>query len=114
MRLNVVCYGVLALTLAVSAFFPHPGWTGLLLLNLLTLALYGADKLAAIKAWQRVPEITLLVFGAIGGWPGALCAQRLFRHKTQKQPFKTWFIVSILLNVAACGAAWYIVYGRFL
>ncbi|QNK31063.1 DUF1294 domain-containing protein [Serratia sp. JUb9] len=114
MRLNAVCYGLLALALAVSAFLPHLWWAGLLLLNVLTLALYGADKLAAIKAWQRVPEITLLTFGLIGGWPGALCGQRLFRHKTQKQPFKTWFIVSVLLNVAACGAVWYAVYGRFL
>ena len=40
---------------------------------------------------RRIPEVTLLVFGVVGGWPGAIMCQQIFRHKTQKQPFKTWF-----------------------
>jgi uncharacterized membrane protein YsdA (DUF1294 family) len=43
--------------------------------------------------------MTLLVFGIVGGWVGAPVAQQLFRHKTQKQPFRTWFMLSVVLNV---------------
>ncbi|EEC5321641.1 TPA: DUF1294 domain-containing protein, partial [Salmonella enterica subsp. enterica serovar Typhimurium] len=48
---------------------------------------------------RRVPESTLLVFGVVGGWPGAIVGQQLFRHKTQKQPFKTYFIVSVIVSI---------------
>ncbi|EIC5868127.1 DUF1294 domain-containing protein, partial [Salmonella enterica] len=65
----------------------------------LTLAIYGIDKTAARKTWRRVPESTLLVFGVVGGWPGAIVGQQLFRHKTQKQPFKTYFIVSVIVSI---------------
>ncbi|EFR9555332.1 DUF1294 domain-containing protein, partial [Salmonella enterica] len=64
-----------------------------------TLAIYGIDKTAARKTWRRVPESTLLVFGVVGGWPGAIVGQQLFRHKTQKQPFKTYFIVSVIVSI---------------
>ncbi|EIY6365548.1 DUF1294 domain-containing protein, partial [Salmonella enterica] len=67
--------------------------------NVLTLAIYGIDKTAARKTWRRVPESTLLVFGVVGGWPGAIVGQQLFRHKTQKQPFKTYFIVSVIVSI---------------
>ncbi|EJT9147052.1 putative inner membrane protein, partial [Salmonella enterica subsp. enterica serovar Enteritidis str. 50-5646] len=56
-------------------------------------------KTAARKTWRRVPESTLLVFGVVGGWPGAIVGQQLFRHKTQKQPFKTYFIVSVIVSI---------------
>ncbi|EGN0091435.1 DUF1294 domain-containing protein, partial [Salmonella enterica subsp. enterica serovar Enteritidis] len=59
----------------------------------------GIDKTAARKTWRRVPESTLLVFGVVGGWPGAIVGQQLFRHKTQKQPFKTYFIVSVIVSI---------------
>ncbi len=52
--------------------------------------IYGADKLAARKR-RRGAETTLLVLSPAGGWPGAILGQRCFRHKTQKQPFRTRF-----------------------
>jgi uncharacterized membrane protein YsdA (DUF1294 family) len=76
------------------------------LVSALTLVIYGADKLAARKAWRRVPEATLLIFGVVGGWPGAILGQQLFRHKTQKQPFKTYFMITVILNVVLLLAAW--------
>lgn len=114
MKLNVICYALLGLVLVASLFSLHPVWMWLLLANLLTFLIYGGDKLAARKGWRRVPEATLLLFGALGGWLGALAAQQLFRHKTQKQPFKTWFILSVALNLAAVLGLWYWVYGRWI
>ncbi|MGE6300228.1 DUF1294 domain-containing protein [Serratia liquefaciens] len=114
MKLNAVCYALLGLALIASLFFLHPIWMWWLLANLLTLLVYGADKFAARKDWRRIPESTLLVFGLVGGWVGAITAQQLFRHKTQKQPFKSWFIVSVVLNVLVTLAIWYWVYGRWI
>ncbi len=51
--------------------------------------------------------------GLVGGWPGAILGQQCFRHKTQKQPFRTWFFISVALNVAAL-AGLYVVYTHLL
>ncbi|ADO50069.1 DUF1294 domain-containing protein [[Enterobacter] lignolyticus] len=99
MNLNRFCYFLLGLSALGSAFLPHPLVMWFLLTNALTLAVYGADKLAARKTWRRVPESTLLIFGLVGGWPGAILGQQVFRHKTQKQPFRTYFFISVMMNV---------------
>lgn len=100
MNLNRFCYLLLALAAMGSLFTLHPIMMWFLLVSLLTLVIYGVDKTAARKAWRRVPETTLLVFGVVGGWPGAIAGQQLFRHKTQKQPFKTYFIISVIVNIS--------------
>lgn len=108
MNLNRFCYLLLGLAALGCAFFPYPLAMWLLLANVLTLVVYGVDKLAARKAWRRVPESTLLIFGFVGGWPGAIFGQQIFRHKTQKQPFKTWFIISVIVNILALVAAYWL------
>lgn len=59
----------------------------LLLIAGLTFLMFGLDKRAALNERQRVPENTLQLLSLAGGWPGALLARPLFRHKTRKQPF---------------------------
>ncbi|MGR4068641.1 DUF1294 domain-containing protein [Billgrantia sp. C5P2] len=73
------------------------------LLSVITFAMYGIDKAAAGKGRRRTPEATLLFAGLIGGWPGALVAQRLFRHKTRKQPFQAMFWCGVVVNCAVFG-----------
>jgi uncharacterized membrane protein YsdA (DUF1294 family) len=41
----------------------------------------------------------LILLGMFGGWPGAILAQQLLRHKTAKLSFRAVFWVSILINV---------------
>ncbi|UYG05898.1 DUF1294 domain-containing protein [Halomonas sp. LR3S48] len=77
------------------------------LLSVITFAMYGIDKAAAGKGGRRTPEATLLFAGLIGGWPGALIAQRLFRHKTRKQPFQIIFWCGVVVN---CGVLGWLVY----
>lgn len=104
MHLNRCCW-LLLIFAAIGSFFtswPFAVW--LLLINVLTLVIYGVDKMAARRAWRRVPESTLLVFGFVGGWAGAIAGQQLFRHKTQKQPFRTWFIISAIASLAGMAA----------
>ena len=107
MTFNRFCYLLLIFAAIGSLFASNPLAMWFLLINVLTMAMYGADKQAARKGMCRVPEATLLVFGVTGGWPGAIVGQQLFRHKTQKQPFKTWFMLSVILNlVVLVLAAW--------
>lgn len=99
MTLNRFCYLLLIFAAIGSFLASNPVVMWFLLINVLTLALYGADKMAARKGMRRVPEATLLVFGVTGGWPGAIVGQQLFRHKTQKQPFKTYFFLSVVASI---------------
>ncbi|WP_307731924.1 DUF1294 domain-containing protein [Pseudoduganella sp. SL102] len=74
------------------------GWYALA--SLATFIAYAIDKRAARLGRRRTPERTLLLLGLAGGWPGALLAQRLVRHKSSKAAFlaKHWWTVA--LNVA--------------
>lgn len=68
--------------------------------SLVSLVLYALDKSAARHGRSRVAENTLHVWSLIGGWPGALLAQPLLRHKTRKQPFRAVFLVTVVLDLA--------------
>lgn len=107
MTLNRVCYLLLIFAAIGSLFTSSPLAMWFLLINMLTLVMYGADKIAARKGMRRVPEATLLVFGVTGGWPGAIVGQQLFRHKTQKQPFKTYFFLSIVVSITVMAAVYH-------
>lgn len=107
MTFNRVCYLLLIFAAIGSLFTSSPLAMWFLLINMLTLVMYGADKMAARKGMRRVPEATLLVFGVTGGWPGAIVGQQLFRHKTQKQPFKTYFFLSIVVSIAVMAAVYH-------
>ena len=76
----------------------------LVIINIATVIIYGWDKLCAIKRWWRVPEITLLVFAAIGGSIGALLGMRIFHHKTLHLKFK--YGVPVILMLQLAGLVW--------
>lgn len=61
---------------------------------------YALDKRAAENNQWRVSETILLMIGLAGGWPGAIIAQELFRHKTKKLSFRTLFWMSVAINIA--------------
>lgn len=64
---------------------------------------YAFDKSAARNDQWRTPESTLHLFALVGGWPGALVAQRLLRHKSKKQSFQIVFWFTVALNCGALG-----------
>jgi uncharacterized membrane protein YsdA (DUF1294 family) len=68
--------------------------------SLISFATYAWDKSAAQNNHWRTPERTLHLLGIIGGWPGALFAQRFLRHKSKKQSFQITFWATVILN---CG-----------
>ncbi len=75
----------------------------LLLIAGLTFLMFALDKRAAVNERQRVPENTLHLLSLAGGWPGGLLARPLFRHKTRKQPFRTFFWLMVVVNLVAVG-----------
>lgn len=66
---------------------------------------YWRDKDAAGANRRRTPESTLHLLDLFGGWPGALIAQRQFRHKTVKASFQAIFWITVLLNLVAVAVA---------
>lgn len=85
-------------------------WTFLglvLLVNLAAFFVFGVDKWKAGRGSWRVPERTLALLGLLGGWPGALLAMRLFRHKTRKKSFQVKLAAGVLGNLALWFAAWH-------
>ncbi len=74
--------------------------------SLLAIGAYFQDKHAAKRDAWRTPEKTLLLIGLFGGWPGALLAQRLFRHKSSKTSFQILFWGTVIVNCLA--VAWFL------
>ena len=75
-------------------------------LSLLTLLVYAFDKSAAVSGRWRMSEKALHLFSVAGGWPGALLAQQLLRHKTSKQSFISIFWLTVVINIGAF-VAWH-------
>lgn len=69
-------------------------------MSLLTFIIYAIDKAAARAQRRRTPESTLHLLALACGWPGALLAQQWLRHKSVKQPFRTVFWLTVVINVA--------------
>lgn len=67
---------------------------------------YVFDKAAALQGKWRTSEQTLHLLSLIGGWPGAVLAQRAYRHKTQKRSFQLTFQATVVLNCAVL--AWFL------
>ncbi len=76
----------------------------LIAINLVTFAVYGADKRRARRGAWRVPEKTLFLLPLLGGSVGALLGMRVFRHKTKHWCF-VWGVPAILLAQLAL-AVW--------
>ncbi|WP_243077285.1 DUF1294 domain-containing protein [Microbacterium sp. SS28] len=91
---------------AASVILDLPWWMPALYgaLSLVAFAAYGLDKRAARRSAPRTSERTLLTLGLLGGWPGALVAQQVFRHKTRKRTFRRAFWGTVVLNVLLLGS----------
>ncbi|WP_028620089.1 DUF1294 domain-containing protein [Pseudomonas sp. Ant30-3] len=68
------------------------------IVSLLAFFLYWGDKRKARTDRWRTPENVLHAVEFAGGWPGALLAQQVFRHKTRKVSFQILFWAIVLLH----------------
>lgn len=102
--------GFSAIVVLEIVFWGMPAWVLAIYggVSIISLLIYWQDKMAAIKGLWRFPEEQLHLLGIVGGWPGGIVAQHIFRHKTQKERFARYFWFTVLLNVlifVAIGAA---------
>lgn len=70
--------------------------------SFLLIFIYKQDKLIALEQNEdkrRVPEKVLHLWSLLGGWPGAIYAQKHYHHKTQKQPFRFIFWLTVIINI---------------
>lgn len=79
------------------------GWMSLFCI--LAFAAHVIDKRAAIRGRRRIPESRLHLFELLGGWPGALLAMTLVRHKTRKVSYLAG--LAIIVGMWAM-AAWFV------
>jgi uncharacterized membrane protein YsdA (DUF1294 family)/cold shock CspA family protein len=64
---------------------------------------YASDKAAAKRNAWRTRENTLHILSLLGGWPGALVAQRWLRHKSKKLSFQIVFWATVVVNCVGLG-----------
>lgn len=85
----------------VGVIWKPPAWVAGLYAgaSLLCFVVYWVDKSAAAADRWRVREDHLLMLGLVGGWPGAIIAQQVLRHKSNKASFRTKFWVTVVLNI---------------
>ena len=72
----------------------------LIVINILTFAVYGIDKWKAKQGSWRISEATLLMLAVIGGTIGALLGMQVWRHKTMHLKFKYGLPLILLSQIA--------------
>ena len=97
-----IFFGALAL-LTLSGQLPSivPIFYGAL--SMLTLVFYGIDKWVARNDMWRISEAKLHLLSLVGGWPGALLAQQIFKHKRSKSSFMKVYWLTVLVNLILLG-----------
>ncbi|MHC8344054.1 DUF1294 domain-containing protein [Pseudomonas sp. RT6P73] len=68
------------------------------IVSVLAFFLYWSDKRKARADSWRTPENVLHAVELAGGWPGALLAQQVFRHKTRKVSYQLVFWLIVLMH----------------
>lgn len=68
------------------------------LMSIVTILAFWRDKRAATHGRARTRESTLHLLELLGGWPGALVAQRWLRHKNRKTSYNVVLWPIILLH----------------
>lgn len=78
----------------------------LIVINIITFAVFGIDKKKAIDGKFRIKELTLFVLSLLGGSLGGLIAMHTFHHKTRKWYFK--FGIPLILIAWVAMIVWLI------
>lgn len=70
-------------------------------LNMVTFAVYAADKAAAQSGGWRASERRLHLLAVLGGWPAAWWAQQWLRHKSSKASFRSAYWATVMVHCVA-------------
>jgi len=92
--------------LFIAVFFNRISWVIVIAYfaaSVVAFFVYSWDKSSARRGGWRISESSLHLVNLACGWPGALAAQRLLRHKSRKSDFLLVYWVTVFLNVSTCG-----------
>lgn len=67
--------------------------------SIVTLVVFAWDKHCAARGARRFSERTLHSLELVGGWPGALAAIFVLRHKNRKARFLVLTAASVLVHL---------------
>jgi uncharacterized membrane protein YsdA (DUF1294 family) len=104
-KLNIFSLIVFILPFAFSIYF-YTKQSNLfplliyIVMSIITFIAYVMDKKSAIEHRWRIAEVKLHLFELLGGWPGALIAQNIIRHKNKKLSYQFVFWLIVLLHMA--------------
>lgn len=71
-------------------------------INVIAFLAFGWDKRQSKHPGaSRIAERSLIGLALFGGALGALIGQKVFRHKTKKQPFRTLLWLAAVINILA-------------
>jgi uncharacterized membrane protein YsdA (DUF1294 family) len=78
-----------------------------LVMSAITFIAFALDKSASRRgrSRRRVPESTLHALELLGGFPGAIAAQQLLRHKSSKRDYIMILWLIVLIHVL-CWIYW--------
>lgn len=71
----------------------------LIIINVITFAIYGMDKWRAMTRQWRIREKKLIGLALIGGSVGAVIGMTIFHHKTRKWYFKLGIPAILVIQV---------------
>ncbi|TNF07097.1 MAG: DUF1294 domain-containing protein [Gammaproteobacteria bacterium] len=100
LALGLVCSVLSAIfVLGEKNIFPAGVFWFYVLASFVTFCVYAFDKSAAKNDRGRVSENSLHLLELAGGWPGALVAQRLLRHKSIKYSYQMLYWLCVVGNI---------------
>lgn len=79
----------------------------LVFINTAAFFMFGFDKRQSFKSAWRVSERSMLMLAFSFGSLGTLLGQQVFRHKTQKQPFRVILLCIAIFHSAIAGTLLY-------
>jgi len=83
-----------------------------LVINVVSYAAMATDKAKARHGTRRISEATLLTLALLGGSAGTVLAQQTIRHKTRKEPFRSWLIGILMFQLLTLIALWVALIGQ--
>lgn len=100
LALGLVCCVLSAIfVLGEKNIFPAGIFGFYVLACVVTFCAYAIDKSAAKNDRGRISENLLHLLELVGGWPGALVAQRLLRHKSIKYSYQIAYWLCVVGNI---------------
>ncbi len=102
-QIFAMTYCMTLLSLVIMGKIPFSVLCVYFALGVITFIVYAFDKSAAQNNQWRTQESTLHILSLLGGWIGALLAQKKLRHKSKKQEFQMVYWITVISHCTAFG-----------